>query len=177
MTGSHPEWFEATKLISWFDEGQFSKTLQTGETSSIPYRLFRPNADGENRQYPLVVWLHGYGVDEKNLPNVGQLKHLQLVFRDLDHREKYQFYLLAPQNVSGTSWYENHLSEQAPNEEVAMGDLTLDLIEEVIGKYPIDPDRVTLVGISSGIPLLGSLQLDAPIYLPPLCRSVRQVRI
>ncbi len=150
VTGSHPEWYEATKLFSLFVGDRFSEATPLGETLSIPYRLFTPRFRFANGKYPLVVWVHGYGADEKDLPNTGQLKHLQLVFRDLDHPEKYPFYLLAPQNVDSPSWFNRPGTESTSSADRFPGDLVLDLIDDVIAKNPIDPNRVTLVGISSG---------------------------
>jgi predicted peptidase len=140
------------ELLKLFEPGQFP--ADGDAESALRYRLFRP-AVMKGTRYPLIVYLHGYGMDEFNYENVGQLIHLQtIVFHHPLHPEEYQFFFLAPwlPNPPG-DWYRSlhSYSKAAENVDLPpLGDSVVLLVEELIAKYPIDPDRVTLFGVSGG---------------------------
>jgi predicted peptidase len=94
---------------------------------------YRPGDD-----LPLVVFLHGSGDDDYDsrwltsygLPAV-------LLFDELP--TTLPFVLLAPQAVPGTSW------DQGRQPETVMA-----LVDHVLDAYGLDPDRVSLTGLSMG---------------------------
>jgi predicted peptidase len=109
------------------------------DSRSLAYRLFKPrNLANGGEKFPLIVWLHGFGPEEITNDNVGQLKHVWLVLRNEEQIANCRFFVLAPQNCRSPNWFPHP------------GDLVVDLIRELITEYPIDPNRVSLVGLSTG---------------------------
>lgn len=105
--------------------------------SAFGYCVYFPNDYNEEKQYPMIVFLHGAGergngkdelalVDRQGIPRY---------FRD-DIKELNAI-VLAPQCQSGLVW----------NQQVFA---LKDFIVEMIAKYNADPDRVSLTGMSMG---------------------------
>ncbi len=142
----------------------------TDETSSIPYRLYRPvgwNEPGANFQ--VVLFLHGAG--ERGSNNTAHVSsHVQGL---IDATEKGEFaaYLIAPQVPSGQQWtnvsfgtgsYTNPtLNSPAISTPLR---LTLDLVEQFIEGTGVDESRVYITGLSMG----GYGTLDAIARRPDL---------
>lgn len=108
----------------------------------IPYRLFVPNSASQDEKFPLIVWLHGAG--ESGRDNEMQLKFMEhTIFPNPRARERYRFAVLAPQCPRNQGWVWGPSSRD-------MLSITVEILDEVIAKYPIDVERITAVGISSG---------------------------
>jgi predicted esterase len=155
--------FLKTKLVAMFEKGQFPFDAKEGQPQ-IEYRLFKPNVV-PTKKYPLIIWLHGIGTDETTFRNVGQLKHLDTtIFKYLESRDPYPFYLLAPQlPYPYPSWVTVVNAAQntvlLPKNETAFvqnatGFVPYDFLEKIIDQLlaqnPIDPENICIVGISSG---------------------------
>jgi pimeloyl-ACP methyl ester carboxylesterase len=133
--------FGRQDLVDLFEPGEFIPEGRQEDDPPLLYRLFVPRNIEKDRLYPLIVWVHGFGDTETvelNL-NTGQLKHTQLIFTDTSAPENYPFYILAAQNCDSGNWL-----------ATSHGELLLALIDETIERHVVDPDRVTMVGISSG---------------------------
>jgi predicted peptidase len=135
-----PAFHTTRELALVFEEGYF--TAKSGDVHGselvLPYRLFCPTNVEAQSKYPLIVWLHGFGPDEVKHPNIGQLNHLWLIFPSPSSLKDCHFFLLAPQNPRTSTWHPN-LSRPV-----------IDLIGDIVAKHPIDTNRITMVGISSG---------------------------
>lgn len=117
-----------------------------GKTDKIyQYRLFVPGAlkksvitaDPKEREYPLLVWLHGYG--ESGTDNWRHLRYIKdEVARWEEAREGFPAFVLALQSP-----YEGHWDSDVQ-------DLLMRLIEYTIDDWPVDEERVYLAGVSSG---------------------------
>lgn len=151
VTGAHQVPVDVHDFLALFEVGEFSLNASGQREQRLPYRLFKPVNQNAGTKYPLIVWLHGYGEEEITLGNAGQLKHTQMIFRDPAHPERYPFFLLAPQNVESTRWFSdpNHRNDSS-GQKLSSGELVAALVKDLVAKYPIDSDRITLVGISSG---------------------------
>lgn len=124
---------------------------QAGQTHrTYYYRLFRPTSRPDFRKLPIIVWLHGHGEYERTVQNVGQLAYVdKLILRDLDRPETYPFYLLAAQCPKDVNWISS--AGIADNEATTdPASVVIAIVDELLEELPIDPDRVYLVGISSG---------------------------
>jgi predicted peptidase len=129
---------------------EFADLSITGTSGAVlPYRLFSPDAAGiradraggqvRGKTYPLVVFLHGAG--ERGTNNVAQLVANEgaMAFARPDRQASDPSFVLAPQASFGQLW-------TTPAVKSAL----LELIEDAIDQYAIDPDRVYLTGLSLG---------------------------
>ena len=108
----------------------------------IPYRRFVPRRLKPGERCPLLLWLHGAG--EGGRDNNSNLKYLPLVLKDLQHLEKYRFFILVPQCPSATVVWTSSWGG------TDMLSIAYDLLEKTMREQPVDPDRVYLLGVCSG---------------------------
>lgn len=141
----------------------FAKVFKINSSSFIEeefqnsyYRLSKPEDYNpqENTKYPLVVYLHGSG--ENGNDNSRQIEGLDIVgngFNKLakDFKKLYPSFVYVPQCPKGESWSGMTLA------------LTIESIQDLIKKYPIDTNRLYLIGYSMGGS--GSYALASQYYL------------
>ncbi|PIE86074.1 MAG: phospholipase [Bacteroidia bacterium] len=119
--------------------------------NKLPYRLLKPQYGDKNKNYPLVVFLHGAG--ERGSDNEAQLIHGVRVFTREEALRKFPCYLIAPQCPKGKRWVEvdwklaKHKQPEKPSETLF---LLKKLIDELETKYKIDTNRIYVVGLSMG---------------------------
>ncbi|GJH39767.1 phospholipase [Capnocytophaga sp. HP1101] len=127
------------------------------QKNSMLYRFLEPKKMEKGKKYPLVLFLHGAG--ERGNDNESQLRNGGTVFTNPVHREKYPCFVLFPQCPDDAYWslekrpaqgYKN--GNPLPKEVPITKHLQLvkDLLDETMTKYPIDPKRVYIMGISMG---------------------------
>jgi predicted peptidase len=115
------------------------------------YRLLVPEAILPGRRYPLVVFLHGR--DSRGRDNRAQLAYLPLWMAEAQRRAQFPCFLAAPQCREDTYWVETPRASdraaprQAPGPQMQA---VIDILEEVIGEFPVDRARLYLTGISMG---------------------------
>jgi predicted peptidase len=136
----------------------------TYKNAPIRFRLHTPEPYQKGKKYPLVVWLHGAG--ECGSDNINQLSHLHHIIPYLVGPKKRDFFLLVPQCPH------SHVPWEAPeicstriradgsvechvvDDPVAVGDaplaFTLAMTDAVMKEFPVDPNRVTVAGLSTG---------------------------
>ena len=118
--------------------------------ATLLYRLLKPAAtDSEEGKHPLLLFLHGAG--ERGSDNRTQLKLGQEMLRTAGR--KYGAFVLVPQCPQGKRWAEvdwNRLSHKMPREPSDPLRMTLGLIAEMLRQYPIDRERLYVLGISMG---------------------------
>lgn len=111
----------------------------------LRFRLYRP-AEG-HRRHPLVVTLHGGGEVADN--NMTQLtgNRIAVAFAKPERQRRNPAFVLAPQvplprpmdGPDGTDWTDARVSAA-----------TVELIDTVVAREPVDTDRIYLAGLSSG---------------------------
>ena len=110
-------------------------------------------------QNPLLLLLHGYGSNEEDL----------FSFAAELPEEYYVISVRAPYNLQpyGHAWYaihfdadENKFSDDVQAQQSR--DLIASFIDEVVEKYPIAKDQVTLIGFSQGSILSYATALSYP---------------
>ncbi|MBN2023417.1 MAG: tandem-95 repeat protein [Pirellulales bacterium] len=109
---------------------------------NLPFRLFTPLGYEEepDRQYPLILFLHGAG--ESGTNNTSQIN--ANIDNLLAHakRDQYAAFILAPQTDSGWLTYGDEYSE-------ATG-ATMSVVDLLVEYYRIDPRRLYVTGLSMG---------------------------
>ena len=128
----------------------FDKLLYIKVNDTLPYRLLKPEISG-TQKFPLVIFLHGAG--ERGIDNEAQIKHIAGVFGNPDNRKKYPCYVLAPQCAENMWWAAhdrngNKLLMRA-NPTPPM-ELVIRLIAEIEKRFPVDPTRIYVTGLSMG---------------------------
>jgi len=119
--------------------------------------LIRPSNLKENA--PVIIMLHGYGSDEKDLFSFAP-----------ELPEKYFIISLrAPYAMPGfgNAWYEINFDADQNKfsnipQAVESREKVTNFLDEVVKKYPIDPDQITLLGFSQGTILSYAVALSYP---------------
>jgi predicted peptidase len=140
------------KVLAEFEELEWQAPT-TMDGRLYRYRLFVPEdlrrgketapaENGNGRQWPLIVWLHGYGDRGEN--NKGQLRWLDRLLESAQGSPP--VFILATQHRSDhRNWY----SPTIPQEQDGLS-MTMHILDELLIKYPIDSDRIYLTGLCSG---------------------------
>jgi pimeloyl-ACP methyl ester carboxylesterase len=128
----------------------------------LPYRMFAPATLTPDERYPLVLYLHPAGA--KGTDNERQLAPLGAWAAAAGAVES-PCYLVAPQasmdlRVTSSDWKarDYRTSAQPSDGEVIL----TELISELMRRYPIDPDRITVAGAGLGGTAAIELLLSRP---------------
>lgn len=128
------------------------------ETTPIPASLhhvaFRPTREGS--KFPTIIAMHGRGADENDLvPLVLSLERPDLLL--ISPRAPFTF------PSGGYTWYDV-VQEGVPNPQVFGQSLTLfqKFIDEITAGYPVDSDRLVLLGFSQGSVMAYATALSHP---------------
>ena len=119
----------------------------------MPYRLFRPEASGK---LPLVVYLHGSGGQgDDNLKQMGLGNIFGTRVWLLPQNQKlFPCYVLVPQTDRGWVRYDPGKLDKGVYEMVAgLGQgiqMALEIIDTVRHEFPIDEQRIYVIGQSMG---------------------------
>ena len=121
------------------------RSFTGGDGTRIAFRLFRPESLRAGRTYPLVLFLHGGG--ETGSPQVAPANVTQItanrgaiVWATPERQAEHPAFVVAPQLPGRESQWTEPAIEAA----------VLDLVERLGERYPIDPDRIYLTGLSRG---------------------------
>jgi len=133
-------------LLKYFSEQTYTYTGGRYDETPIQYRLLMPDAIKPDTKYPLVVWLHGAG--ESDDDNIRQLSHLHHIIDYIAGKRKCDFFMLATQCPKDNgSWMRSVSNEGKGDSPLAV---TGEIMNHLLREYPIDPDCVTVSGLSSG---------------------------
>lgn len=133
-----------------FEPRQYRAELD-GEVETLNYRLLKPQDFNPNKQYPLVIFLHGAG--ERGADNNAQLKHGVANFCSAQMRAENPCYVLAPQCPKGQSWADIDWTQMTITQpEKASQSLrpVMALVDEMLESASVDRRRVYLTGLSMG---------------------------
>ena len=143
---------EAFKKLSEGLDKKFEARTHKSDWA-MPYRLFRPEAAGK---VPLVVYLHGSGgLGNDNLKQLG----LGNVFGTRvwllpENQRRFPCYVAVPQTDRGWAHYDfSQQGEGAPKVLPGLGDgsrLMLEIVDELRREFPIDEQRIYVLGQSMG---------------------------
>ncbi len=123
---------------------------QSPAGQKLPYRLLEPWNFEPDKDYPLVIFLHGSsarGSDNRRHLNGSSGPGISL-WTSNDVQRDYPSFVLAPQ--SRTAWVRSwDLVERPPHRKEPL-ELVLELIESIKQKHNIDPRRIYITGASMG---------------------------
>ncbi len=115
-----------------------------GET--MPYRLMKPKDLDPAKVYPLLLFLHGSGGNgNNNRGNLTDTATAALMASD-EWREAHPAFVLAPHCPVDHSWAKNVRRGGFPE----VKHLVLGILDEVIGEFNVDTDRIYVTGLSRG---------------------------
>lgn len=122
-----------------------------GKGDTLNYRLLTPDYD-TIRKYPLVIFLHGSG--ERGNDNEAQLKWGVMNFASDQNMKLHPAIVIAPQCPRNMSWANlasrnNNEITLAPSPSKPM-ELLMELVQQVINKFPVDANRIYITGLSMG---------------------------
>ena len=103
-----------------------------GAELPVNYLLFLPENYEAGARWPVLVYLHGKSLSGDDPQMLTRYGPPRLVGRD----PSFPFILVAPQVRAGARWTDVETLD--------------DLLEEILEGYPVDPERVYLVGYSMG---------------------------
>jgi predicted peptidase len=127
-----------------FSEETYEYSGRGCQNRVFRYRLFISDVSPPKKGLPLIVWLHGKG--EAGNDNLAQLRYLyQLLFRISRNEQKYPFFLLAVQCPA-----DNPVWTTSAQNSDDMINVVLAIVDKTTADYPIDLERITLAGLSSG---------------------------
>jgi len=123
----------AGRNLSWW----YGLKKKTGNLVHYKYLVRVPDAakTDPKKKFPLLLFLHGSGERGDNLEALKMHGPPKILKTEPNWQFKNQFIFVSPQCPGGESW--NPL-------------LLRDLLDEISVKYPVDPDRVYLTGLSLG---------------------------
>jgi predicted peptidase len=119
----------------------------------LPYRLLAPTHVSRQTRYPLILFLHGHGVE--GLDNRLQVLGLGPIFLNKAFRRNFPCYVLAPQCPPDASW-DHAIGYAKQSEYRLLPDASrpmrqvLRLLDRLQRVYPIDPARIYVMGYSMG---------------------------
>jgi predicted peptidase len=114
----------------------------------MPYRLFVPQGAAPDRPLPLVVWLHGasgVGTDNRAQIEAGGNDVGSRLWVRPEVQAKYPAFVVAPQSPASEVW-----GRIGSTKLTTYGQLVIDLVDALAREFPIDRDRVYLLGQSRG---------------------------
>jgi predicted peptidase len=122
----------------------------------MPYRLLIPEGSTAGAKHPLVILFHGSG--ERGSDNTKQLSNGVERFAQPDARSRYPGFVLVPQcpthldgqPIMWTGEREKMHSLKLAPEPAPPLQTALELLFMIQKKYPVDPDRIYITGISMG---------------------------
>lgn len=122
---------------------------------TLLYRQLSPGTIEVNKTYPLVLFLHGAG--ERGSDNKSQLQHGSMQFTNPVNREAYPSFVLFPQCPEDKYWAPSTRPTKFDLDQFPLNDqiseplgMVEKLVSQVIEKYPIDTNRVYVIGLSMG---------------------------
>ena len=124
--------------------------VPSGETKPEPYLIEKPTSIERGKRHPLIVYLHGRGQGHK-------FQWLSKEFTQFRKRAADRGYFVLIPHLGTDNWM-NTRTRRVLNE----------LLDKVLGSYPIDRARVHMMGMSMG----GGGSLTYTIYNKSRVRSV-----
>jgi predicted peptidase len=139
---------DSRDLACFFKSGEYRYTGGSYRNSPFQYHLFVPRGMEPGKQYPLLLWLHGLG--EASTDPLASFRWLNLVIDDPAHIDHYRFFILVVQCPPDNPVWTRQIGGPASEWGNDMMTVAVSFLHDTMRKYPVDPNRVYLSGVSSG---------------------------
>ena len=128
------------------------KIYRNAKAEKMPYRFLEPQVgQDKGKRYPLVIAFHGAGErGDDNRQQVGNGLQMFVLQKNLNN---FPCYVIVPQCPLGKRWVEvdwNLDAHRMPDTPSTYMRLSMELLKEVILKYPVDTTRLYITGLSMG---------------------------
>ncbi|MAZ25897.1 MAG: phospholipase [Cytophagaceae bacterium] len=145
-----------TSLVALAQDG-FEKKVFIKDGDSLNYQILLPRNFDKNKQYPLVLFLHGSG--ERGNDNESQLVHGSKVFLDEGNRAAFPAVVVFPQCPKDSYWANVDVDrsvmplgfkfnpDAAPTKAMQG---VLDLVDGLLAQAFIKKDQIYVAGLSMG---------------------------
>ncbi len=144
--------------IDCFDALGYRYTGGRYNDELIRFRLRCPPKIEPGKKYPLIVWFHGKG--ESGDDNKRQLAHLQYTLPFLAGPKSLDFFMLVTQCPKDNPYWDTSVSTEGKGD--APMTIAREIMEAVIKEFPIDEDRISAFGLSSGGAAAWQFVQDSP---------------
>ena len=117
----------------------------------MPFRLLKPLNYDSTKTYPLVLFYHGAG--ERGTDNEISIKNISPFALNQQNRIKYPCFVLVPQCDKAQKWVNvtwNADSHAFTDTLTPYMRASVDLLDEIIKKYPINQKKIYVTGLSMG---------------------------
>lgn len=137
------------------EQEAFNKEHFVKNADTLKYRILFPKDFSEEKEYPVVLFLHGAG--ERGDDNQAQLTHGSELF--LKHQEEFPAIVIFPQAPKDDYWAKVEVNRDSVpfqfdfmNKEPATKslELVMDLMNEMTSKDYVNKNRIYLGGLSMG---------------------------
>jgi predicted esterase len=153
------------KIIDCFAAMEYQYTGGRYDNAPIRFRLRTPLKMKPGKKYPLIVWFHGRG--ESGNDNSRQLAHLQQAMEFFAGQNQQDFFMLATQCPGDNNQWTRSLSSEGKGD--APMTIVCEIMEAVLREYPVDENRISSLGLSSGGTGSWEFGRQSPRKLAALC--------
>jgi len=133
-------------VVDCFSEMSYQYTGGRYNDETIRFRFRSPDKVDPNKKYPLVIWLHGAG--ESGNDNQRQLAHMQSTIEFLAGSRKLDFYILATQCPADNRTWDHSTSSEGKGDAPVI--IVQEILDQIVDTFPIDRNRISVVGMCSG---------------------------
>ncbi len=139
------------------EKNNFSYELYINKADTLQYRMLLPKDFSKEKQYPVVLFLHGAG--ERGSNNETQLVHGSKLFLNETNREKFPAIVIFPQCPKEDYWANANVDRSSYPLKISFPidvkptkslDLVMHLMEDMVLKPYVKADQVYVGGLSMG---------------------------
>lgn len=135
-----------THVVDIFAVMKYHYTGGRYHDEPILFRMLHPEHLQPGKKYPLIIWLHGAG--ESGSDNTRQLSHVQMAMKELAGKDKLDFYMILTQCPGDNIHWETSISPEGQGD--APLTIANEILETALEEFPIDTNRISVIGVCSG---------------------------
>ncbi len=128
-----------------------ARIFQNQNKEMLRYRLYKPANYNRQKNYPLLIFLHGS--EQRGADNEAQLTQGLGILVENIIAKNYECIIVAPQCPEYERWANlewDQTNHEQPHELARPSHLVMQLVNDFILKGKVDPARIYLTGISMG---------------------------